>query len=156
MAAEPATHHLPDLQTRWPDHGRGARAYLGGGTAYSATDYVQAQRVRRVGQKAVAQLFGQVDLVVTPPCSTGAFAIADTKPTRIVEVMRGLHTQYWNSLGNPALSVPRGFTTAGLPLGMQIAGAPFDEATVLRVDDAYQQRTDRHLRPPAITQTVAA
>ncbi|MCW2678525.1 MAG: amidase [Modestobacter sp.] len=156
MAAEAATYHMPDLLTRWHDYGRGARAFIGGGVAYSATDYVQAQRVRRVGQQAVAQLFTRVDLVVTPTSSTGAFALADTKPTRMFEVMRGLHTQYWNSVGNPSLSVPWGFTATGLPLGMQITGRPFDEATVLRAGDAYQQRTDWHLRQSPLVQTVAA
>jgi aspartyl-tRNA(Asn)/glutamyl-tRNA(Gln) amidotransferase subunit A len=156
MGAEAATYHLPDLQTRAQDYGRGARAFLGTGTMYTATDYVQAQRVRRVGQKAVARLFGEVDLVVTPTASTGGFAIADTEPTRMFEVMRGLHTQYWNSVGNPSLSVPWGFTATGLPLGMQINGAPFAEATVLRAGDAYQQRTDWHLRQTPLLDAVAA
>jgi aspartyl-tRNA(Asn)/glutamyl-tRNA(Gln) amidotransferase subunit A len=156
MAAESTTYHLPDLQTRWLDYGRGARAYLATGAAYSATDYIQAQRVRRVGQKAIAAVFAEVDLVVTPTASTGAFAIADTRPTRIFEVMRGLHTQYWNAVGNPTLSLPWGFTATGLPLGMHIAGAPFDEATVLRAGDAFQQRTDWHLRRPVLTDSVAA
>jgi len=155
MAAEAAAYHLPDLQTRWSEYGRGARSFIGTGVAYSAPDYVQAQRVRRVGQKAVAELFADVDLVVTPTSSTGAFALADTVPTRMFEVMRGLHTPYWNTVGNPSMSVPWGFTSTGLPLGMQITGRPFDEATVLRAGDAYQQRTDWHLRQPAITESVS-
>jgi aspartyl-tRNA(Asn)/glutamyl-tRNA(Gln) amidotransferase subunit A len=155
MAAEAAAYHLPDLQTRWSDYGRGARSFIGSGVAYSAPDYVQAQRVRRVGQKAVAELFAEVDLVVTPTSSTGAFALADTVPTRMFEVMRGLHTPYWNTVGNPSMSVPWGFTGTGLPLGMQITGRPFDEATVLRAADAYQQRTDWHLRQPALAESLA-
>ena len=156
MGAEAATYHLPDLQTRPQDYGRGARAYLGSGAMYTATDYVQAQRVRRVGQKAVARLFDDVDLVITPTAGTGAFAIADTVPTRMFEVMRGLHTQYWNAVGNPSLSLPWGFTATGLPLGMQISGAPFAEATVLRAGDAYQRRTDWHLRQIPLLDAVAA
>jgi aspartyl-tRNA(Asn)/glutamyl-tRNA(Gln) amidotransferase subunit A len=156
MGAEAATYHLPDLQTRPQDYGRGARAYLGSGAMYTATDYVQAQRVRRVGQKAVARLFSEVDLVITPTAGTGAFAIADTVPTRMFEVMRGLHTQYWNAVGNPSLSLPWGFTATGLPLGMQINGAPFAEAVVLRAGDAYQRRTDWHLRRTPLLDAVAA
>jgi len=154
MSAEAAAYHLPDLTSRWQDYGRGARFYVGGGVAFSAPDYVQAQRVRRVGQKAVAELFADVDLVVTPTSTLGAFALADTKPTRTWETLAGLQTQYWNSVGNPSLSVPWGFTSTGLPLGMQISGRPFDEATVLRAGDAYQQRTDWHLRQPAITEPL--
>ena len=54
----------------------------------------------------------------------------------------------WNLVGQPALAIPCGFSASGLPLSMQIVGKPFDEATVLRVGDAYQQLTDWHLRMP--------
>jgi aspartyl-tRNA(Asn)/glutamyl-tRNA(Gln) amidotransferase subunit A len=56
-------------------------------------------------------------------------------------------TGVWNVTGYPALSVPVG-TTEGLPVGMQVVGRPFDEATVLRVGDAYQRRTDWHGHTP--------
>jgi aspartyl-tRNA(Asn)/glutamyl-tRNA(Gln) amidotransferase subunit A len=57
-------------------------------------------------------------------------------------------TGVWNVTGYPALSVPVG-PVGGLPVGMQIVGRPFNEATVLRVGDAYQRVTDWHLRTPA-------
>lgn len=60
----------------------------------------------------------------------------------------------WNVTGQPAASVPCGFTSEGLPIGLQIVGKPFDEATVLRVCDAYQQLTDWHSRTPAVQQQV--
>jgi Asp-tRNA(Asn)/Glu-tRNA(Gln) amidotransferase A subunit family amidase len=56
----------------------------------------------------------------------------------------------FNATHPPALSVPCGFTRAGLPVGMQLAGRPFDEATVLRVGHAYEQATEWHLRSPAL------
>jgi len=59
-------------------------------------------------------------------------------------------TGIWNLTGFPALSVPCGFTSAGLPIGMQIVGRPFEEPAVFKVGDAYQQRTDWHTRRPAI------
>jgi aspartyl-tRNA(Asn)/glutamyl-tRNA(Gln) amidotransferase subunit A len=55
----------------------------------------------------------------------------------------------FNATHLPALSVPCGFTVAGLPIGLQIAGRPFDEATVLRIGHAYEQATAWHLRHPA-------
>ncbi|MGN9839716.1 amidase [Nonomuraea sp. H19] len=149
MAAESAAYHLPDLPGRWPDYGVGARAYFGGGLTLGATDYVQAQRVRRVGQKAMAELFAQCDLVINPASTMPAFVIADTDPVRPFATLRGLHTQYWNSVGNPSMSVPIGFSAEGMPFGMQISGRPFDEASVLRAGDAYQTRTDWHLRRPS-------
>jgi aspartyl-tRNA(Asn)/glutamyl-tRNA(Gln) amidotransferase subunit A len=59
-------------------------------------------------------------------------------------------TPFWNGVGLPALSVPMGFSAGGLPLGLQIAGPAFSEALLLRVGDAYQRRTDWHLRRPPL------
>src|SRR6185437_4448083 len=70
--AEALAYHLPDLRSRWTDYSPGARKILGIGLSLSAADYVQAQRARRVGQKAIAQLFADVDLVVTPTTSSVA------------------------------------------------------------------------------------
>ena len=59
-------------------------------------------------------------------------------------------TNPFNLTGLPALSVPCGFTTQGLPIGLQIAGRPHDEATVLRVGHSYQQVTEWHRRRPPL------
>ena len=59
-------------------------------------------------------------------------------------------TRPWNGLGLPALSVPCGFSAAGLPIGLQLVGRPFDEATVLRAADAFQRLTDFHARRPVL------
>lgn len=151
MSAEAATYHLPDIQTKFTDYGAGARYFIGNGVTYTATDYVQAQRVRRVGQLALAKLYESVDLVVTPTCSQGAFALAEADPTRPFDTLGRIQTQYWNAVGNPVLSVPIGFTETGLPLGMQIAGRPFAESTVLQAGALYQDQTDFHLRAPRKT-----
>jgi aspartyl-tRNA(Asn)/glutamyl-tRNA(Gln) amidotransferase subunit A len=140
---------LTDLPGRWRDYGVGARNYFGGGATLSATDYVQAQRIRRLGQKALAELFSDCDLVINPASTMPAFVIADTDPLRPFAALRGLHTQYWNAVGNPSMSVPIGFTAGGMPLGMQISGRPFEESAVLRAGDAYQARTEWHLRRPS-------
>ena len=59
-------------------------------------------------------------------------------------------TQPFNLSGHPSCSVPCGFTDGGLPIGMQIVGRPFDEATVLRAADAFQRLTDFHGRHPVL------
>jgi len=59
-------------------------------------------------------------------------------------------TRPFNFSGHPACAVPCGFTAGGLPIGMQIVGRPFDEATVLRAADAYQRATDWHTRRPPV------
>lgn len=156
MAAEAAAYHLPDLQTRWADYGAGARWFIGTGTGYTAADYVQAQRVRRLGQKRMAALMTKFDLIVTPTSTMPSPQIGDLDPLNPMQSLTGLHTFYWNPLGNPTISVPVGFTDAGLPMGMQIAGRPFADAEVLRVADVYQRQTDFHLRRPALPSSAAA
>jgi aspartyl-tRNA(Asn)/glutamyl-tRNA(Gln) amidotransferase subunit A len=150
MAAEAAAYHRPDLGGRWSDYGVGARNYFAGGATYSAMDYIQAQRIRRYGQRLVAELFATCDLVVDPASTMPAWRIADIDPLRPMGAPSGLHTQYWNSVGNPSLSVPIGFTADGMPLGMQINGRPWEDALVLRAGDAFQRRTDWHLRRPPL------
>jgi aspartyl-tRNA(Asn)/glutamyl-tRNA(Gln) amidotransferase subunit A len=59
-----------------------------------------------------------------------------------------IYRAYWDTLGNPVLSVSFGFTAEQLPLGLQIAGRPFEEELILRVGDAFQNSTDWHLRVP--------
>jgi aspartyl-tRNA(Asn)/glutamyl-tRNA(Gln) amidotransferase subunit A len=115
---------------------------------------VQAQRVRRVAHKAIATVYDDVDLVVTPTASVGALNFDDL--TADLGWFRLVQTAYWDATGNPVLSVPMGFTGSGLPLGLQIAGRPFDESLVLRAGDAYQQATDWHRRRPALDTVTAA
>ena len=59
-------------------------------------------------------------------------------------------TRPFNLSGHPACSLPCGLTAAGLPVGLQVVGRPFDEATVLRVADAFQHLTDFHARRPVL------
>jgi aspartyl-tRNA(Asn)/glutamyl-tRNA(Gln) amidotransferase subunit A len=147
FCAEAYAYHRPDLQSRWFDYGAGTRMSVAIGAMISGGDYVQAQRVRRVGQRRIAELFTEVDLIVTPTSACGAPAVDKLSFGDIIDA---LHTPYWNALGNPAISVPMGFTTDGLPLGLQIIGRPFDEAAVLAAGHAYQQRTSWHLRVPEL------
>jgi aspartyl-tRNA(Asn)/glutamyl-tRNA(Gln) amidotransferase subunit A len=149
MACEAFAYHLPDLQTRWFDFFAGTRAIIGTGLLYSGADYVQSQRARRVGQKALAEVYADVDIVLTPTSSAGATAFDDLNGAVERAESGGfgpVHTPYWDATGNPVLTMPMGFTADGLPLGLSVAGRPFEEATVLKVADAFQQATDWHLR----------
>ena len=92
-------------------------------------------------------------MVVAPTTPIVATAVGQTEVTiehETSDVRSALtrFTRHFNLSGHPACSVPCGFTAAGLPIGMQIVGRPFDEATVLRVADAYQRATDWHTRRP--------
>ena len=140
--AEAASYHLGDLRTRWDDYGRPTRRTIGTAVFATGADYVQAQRVRRVGVRAVAEMFESYDLVLTPTALTGAPALAGLD---FEAMLPDVLTPYWNAVGNPAMSIPMGLSAAGLPIGLQIAGRPFDEATVLLAADAFQRATDHHL-----------
>jgi aspartyl-tRNA(Asn)/glutamyl-tRNA(Gln) amidotransferase subunit A len=127
---------------------RRAAFYLGGIT--TSTDYVQAQRARSRIQRELAQTFRSVDVLALPgqPKPAAAFDEHDPMSTVYIQILHNLLTPF-NLSGGPALSVPCGFSRAGLPLGLQLAGKPFDEATVLRVGYSYQQHTNwREKRPP--------
>jgi aspartyl-tRNA(Asn)/glutamyl-tRNA(Gln) amidotransferase subunit A len=145
--AESFAYHREDLRTRWSDYGRGARNYFAKGALVSGADYVQAQRVRRLVQRHLIDLFGHVDAVVSPTVATGAPRVALLGHAG-GEVERSIFTQYWDLVGNPALAVPMGMSAEGLPLSLQVAGRTFEEAQVLAIGDAYQSRTAWHEAVP--------
>jgi aspartyl-tRNA(Asn)/glutamyl-tRNA(Gln) amidotransferase subunit A len=151
--SEGLAYHRGDLTSRWDDYFVASRGLLAGGALVSGADYVQAQRVRRIGQQAMNELFSRVDVVVTPTASIGAplfDELANDAGHQDNEgVFAAIHTASWNSLGNPVLALPMGFTTTGLPMSMQVAGPVAGECSILRVGYAYQELTDWSLRVPA-------
>jgi aspartyl-tRNA(Asn)/glutamyl-tRNA(Gln) amidotransferase subunit A len=155
LSADAAGYQQPAIRDRWQDYFSGTRAVLAQGSLVSAADYVQAQRVRRTAHRALQRVFRDVDVVITPTTSTGAFAYDahDALPD-LEAVDESLLTGYWSGVGYPALALPMGFTAEGLPLSLQIAGRPFEEGLVLRVGDAYQRVTDWHLQIPPLVRDV--
>jgi aspartyl-tRNA(Asn)/glutamyl-tRNA(Gln) amidotransferase subunit A len=156
ILAEAAAYHSPDLRTRWTDYFAFTRLGLGLGSFVTGPEYVQAQRVRRLGRRAIAELFAQVDLVLTPTVSQPAPALeagGDYTATLFAGQALAYHTAYWNALGNPALTMPMGLNADGLPLAAQLVGRPFEESIVLRAADAFQARTEWHLAVPAVQST---
>jgi Asp-tRNA(Asn)/Glu-tRNA(Gln) amidotransferase A subunit family amidase len=92
----------------------------------------------------VDEVFAQVDVVATPTIPEPAPALAAAKAGAAEEIVRRMNrfsrlTRPFNALGLPALSVPCGFSGDGRPIGLQLVGRPFDEATVLRAGHAYEQ-----------------
>jgi aspartyl-tRNA(Asn)/glutamyl-tRNA(Gln) amidotransferase subunit A len=148
--AEALAYHTPDLGRRWNDYLASTRMGLALGAFVSASDYLQAQRVRRTVRAAVADLFEQVDLIVTPTVSRPAPRMEEAA-AYVGSFFAGknlaFHTSYWNAMGNPAISVPIGFSGSGLPLAGQIIGRPFEDDLVLRAAHAFQQVSDWHRRP---------
>lgn len=148
MIAEAFAYHRMDMASRWTDYGRGVRNMIARGALFSGADYVQAQRFRSWYAKQAAKVMGTVDVLVTPTVVEPAQVSAEMDP-----VKRMLQPSYcgpFNLLGYPALAIPSGFSSDGLPLSTQIVGAPLAEALVLRAGHAYQQVTDVHLRAPEV------
>jgi aspartyl-tRNA(Asn)/glutamyl-tRNA(Gln) amidotransferase subunit A len=111
--------------------------------------------VRGVLRDEVTAALSHVDVLLCATTPIVATSVGQTEVTvehAKVPVRGSLirFTRPFNLTGHPAASVPCGFTAAGLPVGLQIVGRAFDEATVLRVADAYQRATDWHARRPPI------
>jgi aspartyl-tRNA(Asn)/glutamyl-tRNA(Gln) amidotransferase subunit A len=132
------------------------RARLEVGLHVSAYDYLQATRLRaRATRTFVAEVLDRIDVLAAPTIPEPAPALAQVKvgtPDEIVQRMGRFSrlTRPWNALGLPVLSVPCGFAPDGRPLGLQLVGRPFDEATVLRVGHAYEQAAGWWRRRPAL------
>ncbi|MCC6435264.1 MAG: amidase [Acidimicrobiales bacterium] len=139
--------HRRWLAERWTDYGRWTRSVIAAGALLTAADYAQILKVRRIGKAALDRLFTGVDLIVSPTCTAGAISYDELGWDNL---MHTIFTPYWDAVGNPALTVPMGFTAAGLPLGLQIAGRPFEDGLVLRAGDAFQRLTTHHLQVPAL------
>lgn len=150
MLVEALAHHRANLAARAADYAASTRYVIAQGSLIPGADYVQAQRVRRAVQTALTETFEHVDAVIMPTCATGApeYSSLLDRVNAIADVMAVVFTTYWNAVAHPVIALPMGFTASGLPLSVQVAGKPFDEATIVRVADAVQQRTNWHLRVP--------
>ncbi len=149
MFSEAFAYHEGDLQTKPEIYGRYTRRSIREAALYTGADYVQAQRVRSVIKQKLAGVMQGVDVLVMPTAASPAPSFADfeTNSTKDVPSFCGL----FNLTGSPAMSIPVGFSSRGLPLSMQIVGKPLAESTVFKVGHAYQQRTNWHLKVPELT-----
>jgi len=151
--AEAGAVHRHTLASAPDSYGDETRAFLSLAGHVSADTYLQAQRLRRILADEMARVFQTVDVLLTP-------TLAMTAPrldARVVEGVNGpmdvraamtLFTRAFNLTGLPAMSLPCG-RHEGLPIGLQLVGRPFDEATLLRTGHAYEEATEWHtLRPP--------
>jgi len=117
--------------------------------------YVRAQQIRALVRAEVDGALARRDVLLAPTTPIVATVLGQTEATLgdgTTDVRSALIrlTRPFNFSGHPACSVPCGFSAAGLPIGMQFVGRPFDEATVLRSADAYQRATDWHARRPVL------
>jgi len=111
--------------------------------------YLKAQQVRTLIRMDFQKVFDTCDALVTPVSPTTAFRLGEKTADPVTMYLSDIFTISVNLAGLPALALPCGADTAGLPVGLQVIGRPFDEETVLRVGHAYEQSTEWHRRRPA-------
>ena len=155
ICAESYAYHEGWLKSRGSEYGPDVRERLLVGAFVTGADYLKGQRVRRLIRDEVDRVLGGLDVLIAPTLPIAAVPLGAREadidghahPVRPSLVR---YTRPFNVSGQPAASVPCGFTPDGLPIGMQVIGRSFDEATVLRVADAYQRVTDWHTRRPPL------
>ncbi len=112
--------------------------------------YGKAQAVRTLIRRDFEAAFQEVDLIVTPVMPTPAFKLGEKVADPLQMYLSDIYTISVNLAGIPAISLPCGFSKAGLPIGLQIIGRAFEEETVLRAAHAYEQATMWHTKKPHI------
>ncbi|BBX60971.1 amidase [Mycobacterium saskatchewanense] len=144
LQPEAASYHRQMLSEHGDLYTDDVRRALRSGASVLATDYLAAQRMRASIRQEWHGLFDDIDVLITPTVPVAAMDASKpevTWPDGLCEGPADAYIRFSapaNLTGLPALSVPCGFTGAGLPIGLQVMGRPFDESTVLRVGHAYQ------------------
>lgn len=150
MAADAAAYHLPDFRARPDDFSPYLRTMIGAGLAVSAVHYLDCQRAREVIRRQLLDGFSEIDAYLLPTSGVPMPLIQDA-PGDLAHLSGdgfAVYTGVFNLTGFPAMSIPCGFSATGMPVALQIAGRPFDEATVLQAGHAYEQATPWHSRHP--------
>ncbi|HXU91816.1 MAG TPA: amidase [Methylomirabilota bacterium] len=155
VATEAMTYHAAWLRTRRGDYDPDVSTRLMAGAFVTGVHYVRGQQARALMRREVDDALARRDVLLAPATPITAPGIDERQttlgdgPSDIRSALIRL-TRPFNFSGHPACSLPCGFSSDGLPIGMQLVGRPFDEATVLRVADAYQRVTDWHARRPVL------
>jgi len=150
LSVEWANLHRPLFEPNFDELDHNNKIRFLTGSIIPAQAYYKAQKIRAVLRQQILDALEKVDVLVLP---TGPVTAPPVESVPGIESkehsLTGLagrisFTGPFNLAGTPAISVPCGFSAAGMPMGLQIVGKPFDEETVLRVAHAYEQNTDWH------------
>jgi len=155
LAVEAAAFHKRWMIERPGDYGAQVLMRLQNGLAVPAVTYLEALRWRAPALAAHMAATEGVDAVIAPVSPVPAPTIAESDVGNAPDAESIIQrltrfTRPINYLGLPSLSIPSGFTRAGLPVGLQLVGRSFDEATLLRIGAAFQRATDFHERVPQL------
>jgi len=149
----------PEVRSRY---GNAFRNIVRGGFL-STVDYMRAQQARTLISAELADVFKSIDVLLTPTTADSPARLdgtanglratggSDPKISKSSYLHGAAYTAPFNLTGNPVISVPCGFNSLGLPLGLQLVGRPFEEATILNLGRQYQMETDWHRRRPPLS-----
>ena len=150
--SEGASYHHDWIEDRFDDYGSWCQEFLAEGLEISAVQYLRALEAGRTITAKIEEFMEDVDIIVgpttpipAPPIDEDSVAVDDSEEA--FQRLAGF-TQPYNVTGQPAISVPCGFTNRGLPIGLQIAGRWWEEQTVLNVAYALQLETGWHEHHP--------
>jgi aspartyl-tRNA(Asn)/glutamyl-tRNA(Gln) amidotransferase subunit A len=157
-SAEAYAFHQP-LLARSPELYQPATlARIKSGENVAAADALRASRDLQASRHAIREVFDEVDILLTPtvPIPPPSIKELSEHPDRLrpTELNMLRNTRPFNVWGIPAISVPCGFTKEGLPIGVQLAAAPWQEHVVLQTAQAYEQATDWHSKMPELPRTT--
>jgi aspartyl-tRNA(Asn)/glutamyl-tRNA(Gln) amidotransferase subunit A len=151
LFADCAAIHVNNVRNAGDKYNPHAKLYVAYGLLVSGAQYLMGAQARaQVRDDLIGALETDVDVLMLPTSGFQVNTIQETSPgPSIVSKSFSVYTPIFNFTGLPAIQVPCGFDTDGLPVGFQIAGLPFDEATICQVGHAYEQATEWHTRRPA-------
>ena len=154
MQSEASAQHIGWMRERPGDYGSAVRARLEGGYAIAATVYLEVLRLRAAAlERFCSSVLADADMYLLPTIGIRVPTLAATGPQGGPDMPGVLAqltrlTRWVNYLGVPALALPCGFDSRGLPISLQLVGRPFAEAALLAAGRALQRETDWHLRVP--------
>jgi aspartyl-tRNA(Asn)/glutamyl-tRNA(Gln) amidotransferase subunit A len=159
MLADARHYHAAWLRDRPEEYGEDVRDRLMRRTDMSADEFIAAMRVRAAVTVETARLMTRYDGLLLPttripaPPIAGQTIIIDGQEVFAPNILTS-NTNPFNLPGMPALSLPCGFTAAGLPIGLQVVTRRWDEVTALRIAAAYERATNWHTRRPAMAESA--
>lgn len=117
---------------------------------YYEAYYLKGQKVRTLIRQDFEKAFNEVDLILTPTAPTAAFKIGEKSNDPLSMYLSDIFTIPANLAGVPAISLPCGFTSQKLPIGMQLIARPFDEETIFRAAYTFEQETEIYKKRPVL------
>lgn len=154
VRCEPWVYHQRYLPAHEKEYDPETLRRIRSGSDVSAAGYIEKYRELLHQRREILHIFEEADLLLTPTCPVLPPSLAELEhqpaELRNRELLMLRNTRPWNAYGLPAISVPCGFSASGLPIGLQIVGAPGSEGMVLSLARAFESQTEWHKRRPEI------